>query len=244
MNVTRNELKEKHSIEEIGSYNFLLVKDKIESTGLYSLLNEHLPLTGLLHVHSASILPGETIVETALEMKSHMLYLDSDTWSLSLTKSEKHSLRMDEYLKAHCEKEEEKKSLVKKIADSVRLTNEQCCQENLTQKSSHKAWELFDAYFMNIMFMYNAEVFKKCMELSLHHYLEEKQMSVVELRHPLGWLYNEDGSPMSPEEETAMLHSVVKQFSLSHPHSSVKLIVCALRMIDITAIQSQMDMAF
>lgn len=65
---------------------------------------------------------------------------------------------------------------------------------------------------MNIMFMYNAEVFRKCMQLSLTHYLEEKQMSVVELRHPLGWLYKEDGSAMSPEEETSMLHSVQQEF--------------------------------
>lgn len=53
-------------------------------------------------MHSASILPGETIVDTALAMKSHMLYLDDKTWSMSLTKSDTYSLRMDEYLAANC----------------------------------------------------------------------------------------------------------------------------------------------
>jgi hypothetical protein len=58
------------------------------------------------------------------------------------------------------------------------------------------------------MFMYDNCIFKKCIELSLDHYLTEKGMSIVELRHPLGWLYNDDLSPMSPEDECKMLYSV------------------------------------
>lgn len=103
---------------------------------------------------------------------------------------------------------------------------------------------LFDAFFTNIMFMYNKEVFQKCIELSLEHYLGEKGMSVVELRHPLGWLYNEDTSAFSPEEEVAMLEAIQQRFQQKYPGTSVRLIVCALRMIDITTIRSQMETCY
>jgi hypothetical protein len=43
-----------------------------------------MPLTGILHVHSASILPAETIVKAALLKKPDGLYLNEKTMALSL----------------------------------------------------------------------------------------------------------------------------------------------------------------
>lgn len=103
--------------------------------------------------------------------------------------------------------EEDKDSVLLKIADSVRLTHKVICESHLNQKSSAYAWLLFDNYFQNIMFMYDVDIFQKCIELSLDMYMGDKGMSVVEMRHPLGWLYQKDTHASLPvEKECEMLH--------------------------------------
>lgn len=77
------------------------MKDKIQKCALHQLLNNHLPLTGILHVHSASILEAGIIVRTALALKGDQLYLDPDHFSLSLFKSDKHNINILSYFELH-----------------------------------------------------------------------------------------------------------------------------------------------
>lgn len=66
-------------------------------------------------------------------------------------------------------------------------------------------------------------------------------VTVVEYRHIMGCVFDDDGNMISLEEELAIFKDCVKKIQLRFPLFRMKLIICGLKMFGAGHVQSQID---
>lgn len=66
-------------------------------------------------------------------------------------------------------------------------------------------------------------------------------VTVVEYRHIMGCVFDDDGNMISLEEELAIFSDCIKKIQLRFPLFRMRLIICGLKMFGAGHIQSQID---
>lgn len=108
-------------------------------------------------------------------------------------------------------------------------------------RTDHAVWGGFQFKFQLTFQLYNyVEFFERILYKVTREFMREL-VSVVEYRHILGCLFDDDGNTVPLEEELAIFQRCVTTIQSRYPLFRMRIIVCGLKMFGHGHIQSQLD---
>lgn len=115
------------------------------------------------------------------------------------------------------------------------------CNPNDALKTDHAIWAGFQFKFSLTFQLYNYKNFFERILYRVSRDFIQEMVTVVEYRHILGCLHDDDGNTIPLEEELAIFRDCLVKIQLRFPLFRMRLIICGLKMFGRDHIQSQLD---
>lgn len=97
-------------------------------------------------------------------------------------------------------------------------------------QESHQIWKSFQHKFNLTWDLYHYQQF---FEMGLYRQCKDsidQMVTVIEMRHIFGCLFNEDG-PLDLKTEIAIFEKVQQRINMSYPLFKIRIIVCGLKVL-------------
>mmetsp|Transcript_23118 Transcript_23118/g.30793 ORF Transcript_23118/g.30793 Transcript_23118/m.30793 type:complete len:150 (-) Transcript_23118:688-1137(-) len=115
------------------------------------------------------------------------------------------------------------------------------CNPSPEERTDHAVWGSFQYKFALTFQLYNYKPFFERILYRVTRDFMREMVTVVEYRHILGCLFDDDGNTIPLEEELAIFDTCVKNIQQRYPLFRMRLIICGLKMFGKDHIQSQLD---
>ena len=121
------------------------------------------------------------------------------------------------------------------------LKDKMRCSPGPEDRTDKAIWCGFQFKFQLTFALYNYKPFFERILYKVTREFMYEMVTVVEYRHIMGCLFDDDGNTIPLEEELAIFHKCVKTIQGRYPLFRMRLIICGLKMFGKNHIQSQLD---
>ena len=121
------------------------------------------------------------------------------------------------------------------------LKDKMLCNPGPEVREDHHVWKGFQFKFQLTFQLYNYKPFFERILYKVTREFMKEMVTVVEYRHILGCLFDDDGNSIPLEEELAIFDNCLKVIQERFPLFRMRIIVCGLKMFGAGHIQSQLD---
>jgi adenosine deaminase CECR1 len=225
LNIMKQEFLNHYSLDDI--LDFWALRESVKSSRLFDIV-KRMPKGASLHIHGIASVDGEWVYENLV--KEPNVYINSNNYHLKvLKKAEGDYIPIEVYL--------ESPENVGLIKQKLQLN------KDAAKGGPNKIWKRFQEMFFVLGNLLNYHTnFKKYMLKSLQEFVNDN-VSRVEFRHMLGFVYNDEGY-LGLEAETEFIRDIYQEFLRENPGFSFALIICGYKAEEPSVIAEKVIMIY
>ena len=121
------------------------------------------------------------------------------------------------------------------------LREKMICRPTPSQRTDHAVWQDFQFKFQLTNALYHYKPFFERILYRVTRDFMREMVTVVEYKHILGCLFDDDGNTIPLEQELAIFDTCVKSIQQRYPLFRMRLVICGLKIFGRDHIQSQLD---
>eukprot|EP00744_Colponema_vietnamica_P001478 GILI01002447.1.p1 GENE.GILI01002447.1~~GILI01002447.1.p1 ORF type:complete len:498 (+),score=167.97 GILI01002447.1:127-1620(+) len=198
------------------SFNFFSVKAAMESSQLFAALRQ-MPKAGLLHTHSTALADVRWVIK---ELTYEPFVFMDDNQRFFVTDKPTPSMKPVNMLR---------EASADPAAFDDSLYQLLTINGTTSQGESAAIWQFFNHLFDRPRYLINyKDFFPRYITKGLQDLVLDG-VTLVELRHVFGLLFELDGTAVSELEEMKMFAALIKDFTQQHPGVSIQIIYCGIR---------------
>jgi adenosine deaminase CECR1 len=210
-NIMKQEILTEYSIDDL--IDFWTTRDLVKTSRLYDAI-KRIPKGATLHIHDSASADYNWVLDNL--MNEPNVYINTRNLHMKVMSSPK-----ENYILIH--------EFLSNKEDGIELIKSRLQFNKVSSKGgSHEIWKRFLEMYLTPGALINYQPhFKKYLLRSLEDFKNEN-VSRVEYRHMLGYLYNLERK-LTFDEEISYVKRVVDEFIAHNPGFSVGLIICGYK---------------